>query len=314
MTSSGPRAFDFDDTGEMHSAVADYGWDVTYTQLSSGDLDVEAFETKLGDFLLYRERYGCPVMAHGRSPRDAFDVLVAPEGTVRLFGEQLSTRDVGLFPPRCEIDAVGLPGLEVLSVQVRAERLEAEAERMDIELVGAERALVVSPGVDRVARLVRAWSQAVDILRSGDQQAWNEAEEELVTILVAIFDASAGTGFHPETSPDSCSSNAVAVLRYIVAQELDALDLGSMADELGVGRHHLNRCFKEHYGVSIRGYLRLRRLHNAREMLSTAGPDRSVTNTAYACGFRHLGRFSVQYRELFGESPTKTLRRAAELR
>lgn len=56
--------------------------------------------------------------------------------------------------------------------------------------------------------------------------------------------------------------------------------------------------------------LRIARLECARRHLRMADPAQSsVTEIAMACGFRHLGRFSVQYREAFGEKPSETLRR-----
>jgi len=51
----------------------------------------------------------------------------------------------------------------------------------------------------------------------------------------------------------------------------------------------------------------------ARRALSRADSARTtVTAIALDHGFGELGRFSVQYRRLFGESPSETLRRAAD--
>jgi AraC-like DNA-binding protein len=62
-------------------------------------------------------------------------------------------------------------------------------------------------------------------------------------------------------------------------------------------------------------YLTLRRMHLARRAL--LGADASKTNVTRIVtdhGFWELGRFSVAYRALFGESPSETLRRPAESR
>ena len=60
-------------------------------------------------------------------------------------------------------------------------------------------------------------------------------------------------------------------------------------------------------------YLWLRRMHLARRALRRADPAMTtVTEIASNCGFWELGRFSVAYRALFGESPSAALRRSSD--
>ncbi|OXH85552.1 AraC family transcriptional regulator, partial [Burkholderia multivorans] len=54
-------------------------------------------------------------------------------------------------------------------------------------------------------------------------------------------------------------------------------------------------------------YLRAKRLEHARELLLGATPERRIADIALDCGFTHLGRFALAYRERFGESPSDTL-------
>jgi len=53
--------------------------------------------------------------------------------------------------------------------------------------------------------------------------------------------------------------------------------------------------------------LRYRRLASARERLRRRAPNELISNIALDCGFQHLGRFSLSYRETYGESPRDTL-------
>ena len=65
--------------------------------------------------------------------------------------------------------------------------------------------------------------------------------------------------------------------------------------------------------MSPKRYLWLQWMHLAQRALRTADPERTtVTEIATNYGFWELGRFSVAYRSLFGESPSTVLRRTPD--
>jgi transcriptional regulator GlxA family with amidase domain len=75
----------------------------------------------------------------------------------------------------------------------------------------------------------------------------------------------------------------------------------------------LRACCQEHLGMSPTRYLWLRRMNLTRRALRMADPAvTTVTEIATNHGFWELGRFSVAYRSLFGETPSASLRRAPE--
>lgn len=70
---------------------------------------------------------------------------------------------------------------------------------------------------------------------------------------------------------------------------------------------------QEHLGMGPIRYLWLRRMYLARRALIQAVTGTvSVTAVATKFGFWELGRFSIEYRALFGEAPLVTLRRPPE--
>lgn len=73
----------------------------------------------------------------------------------------------------------------------------------------------------------------------------------------------------------------------------------------------VQKLFHEEYGLTPRRWHQLHRMQRARADL-LHGDSRDITQVASAWGFSELGRFSVQYRELFGERPSETLRRRRE--
>ena len=68
--------------------------------------------------------------------------------------------------------------------------------------------------------------------------------------------------------------------------------------------------FKSEFGISPYTFHRLLRMQAAHNDLLCQSPDStSVTRTALTYGFEHFGRFSVCYKQHFGETPRETLRR-----
>jgi AraC-like DNA-binding protein len=77
--------------------------------------------------------------------------------------------------------------------------------------------------------------------------------------------------------------------------------------DLGVPVRTLTLCCQEYLGMSPIRYLGLRRMTLARTALLRAEPSTTITTVALNFGFVQLGRFAVNYRSLFGESPRATL-------
>jgi AraC-like DNA-binding protein len=82
-----------------------------------------------------------------------------------------------------------------------------------------------------------------------------------------------------------------------------------LARATGASARALQRAFERSGQPSPMMYLRRLRLHHVRAELAANSPDSlTVTTVAGRWGFVHLGRFASQYRQLFGESPSETLR------
>ena len=86
---------------------------------------------------------------------------------------------------------------------------------------------------------------------------------------------------------------------------------GALRAAGGVPRRTLNHAFQQVLGMGPVTYWRRLRLNQVRrslrELRANAEP-KSVTEIALDHGFWHLGRFSSQYRELFGNSPRESTR------
>jgi transcriptional regulator GlxA family with amidase domain len=90
----------------------------------------------------------------------------------------------------------------------------------------------------------------------------------------------------------------------------DDMRVAEVSLALGVSDRFLRRCCDVQLGMSPVNYLKLRRLQLARCALRHAAPDTlTVSAAAMRHGFRNPGRFAAEYRQLYGEAPSYTLRR-----
>jgi len=83
-----------------------------------------------------------------------------------------------------------------------------------------------------------------------------------------------------------------------------------LARTTGVSMRALQRGFQRDLDTSPMAHLRTVRLRRVRDALRAAEPGQvTVTGVAARWGFTHPGHFAHEYRRLFGERPSQTLRR-----
>lgn len=120
------------------------------------------------------------------------------------------------------------------------------------------------------------------------------------------------------THSDAFQINALtpsfrAVLRveeYMREHADEDISIRELSDVSGVSMRSLQRAFKRYREETPLQFLKRTRLERAKKRLARAGPNVTVTQIALSSGFSHLGAFSVEYRRMFGETPSAALTKA----
>lgn len=95
---------------------------------------------------------------------------------------------------------------------------------------------------------------------------------------------------------------------YLMANVTTAVCLADLSRETQVSVRTLSRAFASAHGMGPIGFLKQRRLEAANRALLAANPAETlVTDVALEYGFSQMGRFAVDYRRMFSESPSHTL-------
>jgi len=187
---------------------------------------------------------------------------------------------------------------------------------MGRELVSESLTSVVRPDPGLMSRL-RGLHKAVGQLAHDtpdllDQPEVRRAlEERLIHVMVRCLAQGAGV---EARSGDRRRDAIIARFEEFLAANPDRpLYLTEICAALGVAERTLRASCEEHLGMGPIRFLTLRRMHLVRRALLGADPSRAtVTGVVTDHGFWELGRFSIAYRTLFGETPSATLRRPAE--
>ena len=136
-------------------------------------------------------------------------------------------------------------------------------------------------------------------------------EEQLIHLMVRCLAEGAGV----ETRLGGRRHGAIIAKfeEYLAAHPDRPLYLTEICAAIDVAERTLRAACEEHLGMGPIRYLTLRRMHLVRRaLLSADASETNVTRIVTDHGFWELGRFSVAYRTLFGESPSEALRRPAE--
>jgi AraC-like DNA-binding protein len=132
-------------------------------------------------------------------------------------------------------------------------------------------------------------------------------EQALVQAMLACIEATDLRSVSP-----GVQHQQIIIRRFremLDANSLMPLSMPQTGQAIGTSARNLRLACQTHLGVSPTQYLLLRRMQLARRALRQADPEvTGVTTVATGLGFWELGRFSVRYRQIFGESPSTTLR------
>jgi AraC-like DNA-binding protein len=140
-------------------------------------------------------------------------------------------------------------------------------------------------------------------------QAAHGLEQQLLHALIECL----STGLTDnETSAARRHRGILARFEDLLVAE-PSLRMAEICAALGISGRMLRECCKNHLGMGPSSYRRLRRMQQVHRALRSEDPRAaSVFKVASRYGIRDLGRFAANYRALYGELPSVTLRRGQQ--
>lgn len=147
------------------------------------------------------------------------------------------------------------------------------------------------------------------VMHEQNKASWHA---DLTALVIAVIEQLADV-----QAPESIAERS---RRFVLARDVESMlwrlptweltataaSVDQMAARFHVSRRTLQLALYEFFGVGFVNLSRTIRMHRVRRMLQNKRELRSIASLAQEYGFAHLGRFSVQYRQMFGMSPSRS--------
>jgi AraC-like DNA-binding protein len=312
------RTYSFEDPYPYQAAIRAANMEVLVT--ARGDFRAELTQIDLPRLWMQRGQENLPRIFHGAvsTSRAAIGFLTAAnQPAIYHCGAVVRPGDIIVndsLPMHRRTEA----GCQWGAMSLRPDDLAAAGIAISgRELTVPSHAHIVRPTPPHMSRLLSLHEQAGQIARhSPDIFAHPEAARALEQALVhAMIECLTDhLPVEDQVRTDTHMAIMARLEEFLAANQDQPVYLAEICAATGASERTLRICCKEYLGMGPIQYLWLRRMHMAHRALINAPASASVTEIATDCGFWELGRFSVEYRALFGEPPSLTLRQPPDNR
>lgn len=296
-----------------------YGGRFEHRLLSAQRATMEHQRLVVGNVRVETGSYDFPVIAQGNMPPDAICVGFVAAGSERTRYNTLSIDEdeIQVYPQGAELlyDARGASRWITLTVP--------EEAMQEVALARTGRPLVLPTRESASVRLApggrflltRLADDAMALARSLEPFGGigpNLADAMSGALLAGYVDSLFNVGFRPgkTTAAERHYHLILACERLVMTGEDPNVAIAQIARRSGYSLRGLELIFRRSVGMTPSRWFLNVRLNGALRDLITPMQTISVSEIAMKWGFRHLSRFSEQYRKAFGESPSQTLTRA----
>jgi len=301
---------------EMEQALD--AWDHRYVQISPGAFRGSLFYTQTGALGIFRNRWERAIHYRGVAPEGTIGLAISlvQTGEARWMGQLVSFDD--LIVQRCGRAAEYLSAPLWDSVVFTIPEAELAQQIGDITHDDPQDFIIhgiarLTPQVAaqlRQAAIAFINTAARSLARPGVTSTLPEMAKSIIELTAHALVSSKPprrekVGLNRQRRLIKASEDYVAHLTD------QPLRIGQICRELDASERTLRNAFHQLVGVSPLAYLKTEQLNRVFRALKDAdSTELQIKQVAYGNGFRHIGQFCGDYKKLFGELPSETLRRS----
>jgi len=303
----------FSSSDEFNTAVR--GWDIDLNQLDIGPQISEVFQLS-GRIQLGRARFNRRMEQLGTSPKDYCTFIIPSQKEIRY--KSRSTNVTGncipIFNLQKELCSVSENNFDIIVYSIPKEVIQEISQIQGIpkifDAINNHEIIPCLPNQVEVLRrrfhhfISEIQNDPLQLIRTTlIYELENSLPAQLLDVLAKPFEFS---------EPVLSRKRTVALRKirdYLHDLPADLITSEQLCKITGYSKRTLEYVFQDYYGISPNAYLKKYRLNHINKELKNSDPEQvKIADIANKWGFWHMGQFAADYRDLFGQLPSETLR------
>lgn len=284
-------------------------WQQQYAQISRGAFEGVGINLSLDQADFYFEQMNRATYQKGCIPESSIGLVIALacDEEMATCGKSVNQGDVVLISGQSGYEFKSVENMKALMISIRkGSGLEKYlTEEVNLNLDGQPGVIATISSTD-ICKIEAAFHESSNV------------ENKCTLSNVNLIDTLTDSLFnqHLSRQKSSTSNHSATTLPHywdiikksysiIINQPYEVRSVSQLVDELHISRGTLQTATQQTIGLKAAEFLRAIRLN---QVLKSVSIGNSVTTSATYWGFLHLSHFAREYKKLFGELPSQTLR------
>ncbi len=296
------------DSEQLRYAVKNSEFDLQ--QLNKGAFQAELFSADLGKGILDKAYYGKSMLNHGVFSSDymLFGILFKSDKTGTVNGQDFHAQDIILCDEGAEIEYYSTDDSYWSSLQFKRSDLHALGVKTDKPRPSLYH--IRNKTNQNVSKQVQYILNHLEQSDTENNIAFNQ--ELLYNHLLTLYARTLENDENSKTPKRTESSHLAKKIHSYIHRHADGLiQMIDLTRLTGKSERTVERIFKKHFGLTPYKYLKIHRLNLIRKQLQQLKKEDeplNITQIAMNNGFFQMGYFGSEYKKMFGETASETLK------
>ncbi len=287
-------------------------WDLENDQLGKGVLKVSLWVAHTPRIQISITHASKAFLTRGGFPDGCIMLLYSSneltnEFTTNVQNRSISPREIVILPKGDELDLLTYGTIDLHSIVIEEDLFYKEfyaffGDTPDASIQN-KRLYLKEDKILIFHQTVASWISYLtdEFLKLTNKPEYDTMESE---ILRQLFDCMV-----PAPLLKKRKKFQTKIVRDMLHENIDNdIDISTLTSELNISNSQLHHVFKKEYGITPKKYLLLLRFNAIRKVLLLSDPNSvTIEEVVYKYNIFHMGHFSAQYKNIFGETPSQTL-------